>query len=239
MDTINNWQSVWSGKKVEVQGMALPAALIRANGFDTGGGDYTEAQWSCMVEDLVQRLRIDRHSRVLEVGCGAGALLLAIQAKSGAQIQGYDYSASLIAGAQRLLEGRFETSEAVLNPFPGERFDVVLSHSVFQYFPDLAYCHKVLAVMVEALVPGGRIAALDVNDARAQGRYHRERRSVSRDPEAYESRYKHHPHAFYEPSDMAQWLGDLGVGQLEFFPHAVPAYMNSRYRFNLMGIKTA
>ncbi len=236
---MNNWQAVWSGKTVDSTGEGLPAALIRANGFDTGGGDYTEAQWCCMVDDLVRRLRIERHSRVLEVGCGAGALLQAIQAASGAQIQGYDYSASLIDGARRWLQGRFEISEAVINPFAGERFDVVLSHSVFQYFPDPGYAQRVLAIMAEALEPGGRIGVLDVNDARAQNSYHSARRSVSKDPDAYEARYKHHPHAFYEPAEMAQWLGDLGVGQLVCFPHAVPAYMNSRYRFNLMGVKTA
>jgi 2-polyprenyl-3-methyl-5-hydroxy-6-metoxy-1,4-benzoquinol methylase len=139
MSAMDKWKSVWSGKRVETSGASISAALIRANGFDTGGGDYTEAQWRSMVEDLVRRLQIDRHCRVLEVGCGAGALLHEIRALTGAQIHGYDYSASLIAGANRWIEGRFQTSEALHNPFAGERFDVVLSHSVFQYFPDADY----------------------------------------------------------------------------------------------------
>lgn len=234
---MDNWQKVWSAKSVPVGVSDVTAALIRANGFDTGSGDYTVAQWTLMVEDLVERLQIGPNSRVLEVGCGAGALLHVLSACSGAAVYGYDYSSSLIDAARQQVNGDFRSSEATINPFVGMRFDVVLSHSVFQYFPDQAYARRVVGVMCDALEGGGRIAVLDVNDAALEANYHSHRRAASPDPGLYAEKYRNHPHAFYDRAALREWMQASGITEVRTFGHAVPDYLNSRYRFNLMGIK--
>ena len=81
----NNWRNVWESKTLS-DSHSLLSALIQANGFDTGCGDYSESQWLHMAEDLVTRAQLDSASSVLEFGCGSGALLLALQQLSGCTI---------------------------------------------------------------------------------------------------------------------------------------------------------
>lgn len=115
----NNWRNVWESKILS-DSHSLLSALIQANGFDTGCGDYSESQWLHMAEDLVARAQLDSASSVLEFGCGSGALLLALQQLSGCAIAGSDYSSALVDIARTHLSGEFVTGEARDRVIPSE-----------------------------------------------------------------------------------------------------------------------
>jgi SAM-dependent methyltransferase len=84
------WRALWRDRCVNITSGEILASLIKANGFDSGCGDYTVSQWKTMSETLCASLNISRSSCVLEVGCGSGALLYAIQLCSQAKVFGYD-----------------------------------------------------------------------------------------------------------------------------------------------------
>lgn len=234
---MENWKKVWNKKRNVSNDGDLLESLVRANGFDTGFGDYTSSQWKVMTSRLVADLGIPSDSSVLEVGCGAGALLHGIKISSGASVFGYDYSESLIKVAEKMVDGEFLVSEAIVNPFCNRKFDFVISHSVFQYFPNLEYAENVLLTMADSLKSGGKIALLDINDSEVEKKYHNQRRESYSDPSEYDEKYRDHPHLFYDKAALDLKLKELGFRDLVYLKHAVPDYGNSQYRFNLIATK--
>lgn len=104
-------------------------------------------------EPLIALLGPRPGERVLDLGCGDGALTLRLAA-SGAAVVGVDRSPEQVRAARALgLDARVADGEAL--PFDGE-FDGILSNAALHWMrrPD-----AVIDGMRRALVPGGRIAA--------------------------------------------------------------------------------
>ncbi len=197
-----NWRSIWLRKGSEARGRDL-ADLIAADGFDGGLGRIDVAAWRRQAARL--RGWIGPARRVLEVGCGAGAMLAAL----GLDAAGVDYSTTHLGVARRALPGlRFAAAEARALPFPDGAFDAVFAHSVFQYFPSEVYARAAVAEMRR--VSRGRVVILDVPDL-ARKAACEAARGVS-DP----------PHRFY-PRDF---FGGV------VFEQDLSGYGNASYRFN-------
>jgi len=236
MPNINNWESIWGKRTTKIQSDVL-GSLIKANGFDTGFGDYTTEQWMQMTSKLCQLLGVVQNSKILEVGCGSGALLYGLNKHSKAKIYGYDYSQSLINLASAFVNGQFALSEAISNPFDSIEFDFVVSHSVFQYFPNLEYAFRTIDVMHKAVRVGGTIALLDLNDAAIEENYHADRRKSYTSPSQYDDKYANHPHLFFNREIIANRLQNLGFTGIFFPEHPIANYVNSKYRFNVLGTR--
>jgi ubiquinone/menaquinone biosynthesis C-methylase UbiE len=114
-------------------------------------------------EALEQRLMLDllgnvTGARILDIGCGDGALVRALAAR-GAIAVGVDPDPVMLAAARRLaaeahvpatfLEGRAENL-----PFPDASFDVVTAMTVLCFVPD---AKGALREMARVLRPGGRL----------------------------------------------------------------------------------
>jgi ubiquinone/menaquinone biosynthesis C-methylase UbiE len=237
MTNIDNWRAVWNSKTVTGGDKDLLSSLIKANGFDTGYGNYSTDQWRRMTYELSNLLKITKYSNILEVGCGSGALLHSIQIHTQANIFGYDYSASLIETANKFLKGDFKVSEALINPFGLNEFDFVISHSVFQYFPSEEYAIKTIETMTHALKTGGKIALMDLNDASCENTYHKDRRKNFTNQSEYDEKYRNHSHLFYSRELIKKTLTDFGFVEIFFPKHFVPSYLNSKFRFNIIGTK--
>lgn len=96
--------------------------------------------------------------RVLDVGCGNGALSRAAAAR-GARVTGVDISAPMLARARAHAAGEglvvdFVDADAQVHSFP-EPFDAVVSRFGVMFFADPAAAFANLAA---ALRPGGRLA---------------------------------------------------------------------------------
>ncbi len=103
---------------------------------------------------------VDGH-RVLDAGCGSGALASALQAK-GAQVTGFDASPAMVDLARdRLGEGAAIQVANLAEPLPFDdaAFDDVVSSLVLHYLPDWT---APLAELRRVLRPGGRLL-LSVN----------------------------------------------------------------------------
>ncbi len=91
--------------------------------------------------------------RILDVGCGDGALTAKIAA-SGASVVGIDASPSMVAAAQQLgLDARVLPAEQM--PFTGE-FDAAFSNAALHWMHNQP---AVLAAIRKSLKPGGRFVA--------------------------------------------------------------------------------
>lgn len=117
------WSQVWAQRFVGPTDSA-PALeeLIRIDGFDVGAGAITVASWREYSASIATTLGLRRDDLVFEIGCGAGALLLALQEDTGVRVCGMDFSGPLIATAQRALpSGQFFVADATAPPPPRGR----------------------------------------------------------------------------------------------------------------------
>lgn len=102
---------------------------------------------------LVDLLAPQPHERILDLGCGDGALTAKIAA-SGCSVVGVDGSAAMIAAAKKLgLDARVADGHAL--PFTNE-FDAVFSNAALHWMKQPA---AVIECVARALKPGGRFIA--------------------------------------------------------------------------------
>lgn len=156
-----------------------------------------------------EALRVGRSGSLLDIGCGAGATLYAMD-HLPRDVVGVDFSApSLELAAQALPSATFLEAEAAALPFPDDRFDAALSCGVALYFPDLTYARAALAEMVRVLRPGGRGLLIDLMDV-AYRDQREARRRASLPPGEYDRLYADLPHLYLDPSWVHETLGELG-----------------------------
>jgi ubiquinone/menaquinone biosynthesis C-methylase UbiE len=150
----------------------------------------------------------------------------------GAKVFGIDYSDSLIKLAKRAMPlGEFKVAEANCIPFDNEQFEVVLSHSIFQYFPSIKYAQEVISEISRVLAKGGKAAILDINDAQKKEQFF-EIRMGKIGKEQYKEKYDAYPHRFYQKEWFLDSFNDLGL-KASIEDQAIEAYGNSKFRFNV------
>jgi trans-aconitate 2-methyltransferase len=108
--------------------------------------------------ELAGRIGAERPSRVVDLGCGDGALTATLAARwPGALVEGMDRSPEMIAGAEPLaIPGRLRFALGDVRDWrPDGAVDVVFSNAVLQWVPEHA---GLLGAWVDALAPGGWLA---------------------------------------------------------------------------------
>ena len=72
----SEWYRIWNKRAShESEFKSEIIDLIKMDGFDGGAGDYSLPNWIKMVNAEVSRHNLSESSELLEIGCGAGALL--------------------------------------------------------------------------------------------------------------------------------------------------------------------
>ena len=109
---------------------------VPADAYDRYMGRYS-AQLSPQLANLAG---VDRGQRVLDVGCGPGALTAELVARVGpAAVSAVDPSASFVAAArERHPAVSVQQASAEQLPFPDEEFDVVFAQLVVHFMSDPA-----------------------------------------------------------------------------------------------------
>jgi SAM-dependent methyltransferase len=221
-----NWKEIWNRRTGPSGGEYALDALIELDGFDTGAGRIEAADWRTYAARIAGKLGICDNVTVFEVGCGAGALLYALQERYSLSVGGIDYATGLIAAAKMAMpDGKFKVQEAkALEIIP--QYDYVVANSVFHYF-DLNYAAKVLERMIKKT--RNAIAIMEVPDLKTKSEAEVMRRDMLTHDE-YEKKYAGLKHTYYERNWFREQVNLHGL-RCELFDGCVPNYAQNSFRF--------
>jgi len=147
--------------------LARHFTVIRLGGAHIGGVAALEDRarapsYRAMFRTLVDLMAPEPTSRILDVGCGSGALDRQLAERlPGARIDAVDVNPFLQREAAALAAGfgdriRFAPGGATALPFPDQTFDAVFSVTVLEECD----AEKAIAEFLRATRPGGRIAVV-------------------------------------------------------------------------------
>jgi trans-aconitate methyltransferase len=225
---VSDWKTIWNRRGGATAALDL-AGLVAADGFDQGAGHIAVDAWERYVAWVADGLKLAPGDSIFDVGCGAGAFVFPYF-QAGHAVGGIDYSAALVAVAGRAMTGMdFSAREArELNPVPA--YDVVVSNSVFHYFPDLGYAEDVLAKMIRKARKAVGVLELPNADLRDEAEASR---AAALPPGEYEQKYRGLGHQYYSK----RWIEELGIRhgcRVQILDQRIDGYGNNRFRFNAL-----
>jgi trans-aconitate methyltransferase len=227
---MTDWHEIWN--KRNPQGLDRSKDinlqdLIFADGFDTGAGKINSEDWVQYIRVISRNIDLAPGDSAFEIGCGSGAFLY-VWYTEGHVVGGIDYSGNLISFARQAMKGmNFRVSEAI-EVNTAEKYDIVLSNSVFQYFKDYSYAKEVIERMI--IKARKTIAILEIPDLAKKEESESARRMGL--PE-YDKEYKGLEHLYYEKSWFTQFSDKFGY-KIEIFDQDFKNYGNSQFRFNVV-----
>ena len=128
-----DWKKIWTKK-----GSVDSRDLRLLNGYEN-----TTVNPEIVSSKITQTLSIEKETKVLEVGCGAGMIAQFLKCN----YVGIDYSTTLIEKHKSILNNEVYMCEASHLPFKDNSFDCVFAYSIFQYFTDIDYANSVVEEM--------------------------------------------------------------------------------------------
>lgn len=171
--------------------------LLKINGHSISKtGNFTMKKWLLFIDELKKYTNYDdiKSYDILEIGCGAGALLKSFENEKN-NIYGLDQSAALINIAKQAIpKGNFFIKEAN-NIDLNKKFDIIFSHSCFQYFENFNYFNKVINEISKIIKLNGFVALTDIFNEEQKDKYIMYRKNTI-GIEEYNEKYKDLKH-FY------------------------------------------
>ncbi len=221
---VQQWHELWDGEKYKTVEDALSLrALLDLSAFYS----ITEDAWREYVRDTITKLgKMNQKISLLEIGCGAGAFLRAIEPQY--DLWGMDFSDQQIKVCRQALpDGHFSVCEACdINVDPGF-FDIVISNSVFQYFPGTDYAKTVLNKMLVLLKKNGAGAVLDITDIQHKDAYISAKRKASDEKVCDQL-----PDQSYYSREIFIEFAETNGLTYQITPQKISNYANTPFRFN-------
>jgi len=220
------WKEIWN--KNERINKIILESLVKADGFDSGAGSFSIDDWIDYTNKFYHKLNIKNTDTVYDVGCGSGAFVYPLYLKNH-KVGGVDYSMILIDLANTIIKNSDFTNNEAVN-INDEKYDIVVSHSVFHYFKDLNYAKNVINKMISKA--NKKIAIFDINDKTKENEYHKIR-MADMNKEDYKKKYQGLEHMFYDK----EWFRDIAKEfnlKINIFDQTFEKYSNSKLRFNVI-----
>lgn len=148
------WKQIWERK-----GKAEGKDLLSFDGYEATQVDMEE-----VARQITKRLDIQKSDKVLEVGCGAGALAQYLDCN----YTGMDYSHTLVKKHIEILHNSVLTGEAADLPFKDHSFDKVICYGVYLYFDDKEYAKKATSELLRVARKSVLIGELPIRSHRKE-----------------------------------------------------------------------
>ncbi|MDK2966730.1 MULTISPECIES: class I SAM-dependent methyltransferase [Lacrimispora] len=148
------WKQIWERK-----GKAEGKDLLAFDGYEATQVDMEE-----VARQITKRLDIQKSDKVLEVGCGAGALAQYLDCN----YTGMDYSHTLVKKHIEILHNSVLTGEAADLPFKDHSFDKVICYGVYLYFDDKEYAKKATSELLRVARKSVLIGELPIRSHRKE-----------------------------------------------------------------------
>ena len=175
--------------------------------------------------------------RVLDVGCGTGALTREVRRRAGERgaVAGLDLNPGMLAVAGRQApEIAWREGDAAALPFAAESFDAVVSQFVLMFVEDRA---AALREMHRVLKPGGRLA-IAVWDAIDRVPAQKALAGIlGRRAGAEAEAMLHTPYALWDAAAMVRWLEEAGFPDVKLATQSGEARFPSLEEFLRIEIK--
>ncbi|MGL5437670.1 MAG: class I SAM-dependent methyltransferase [Lachnospiraceae bacterium] len=126
------WKEIWTRKGYAD---STVTDLLAYDGYEA-----THVNMEEVAREITRRLDIRKEDKVLEVGCGAGALAQYLDCN----YVGVDYSPTLVQKHIEFLNNSVMEGEAADLAFKDNSFDKVICYGVFLYFENKEYAWKAL-----------------------------------------------------------------------------------------------
>lgn len=153
-ETKETWKEIWTRK-----GQADSSDLLAYDGYEATKVDMEE-----VARQITKRLDIQKNDKVLEVGCGAGALAQYLDC----DYVGVDYSPTLVQKHIQFLRNSVLTGEAADLPFKDKSFDKVICYGVYLYFDDKEYARKATKELLRIAKKGVLIGEIPMRSHREE-----------------------------------------------------------------------
>jgi len=230
---MKTWHEIWNERQIQGLNQSNDIGLqdlLIADGFDTRLSNLSSLEnWEEYITLISKKIDLVPRDSIFEIGCGSGAFLY-LWYKEGHPVGGIDYSENLISIAQRVMNGmNFQVSDAI-DVNIDEKYDIVVSNGVFQYFKNYSYARKVIERM--AMKARKTIAILEIPDSAKKEESESARRAAL--PEGqYEKEYTGLEHLYFEKGWFTQFSDEFGY-DIEIFDQNIKEYSNSKFRFNVV-----
>ena len=224
---MSKWKEIWN--KDERINKIILESLIKADGFDSGAGSFSVDDWLTYTDKFYKLLDIKVTDSIYDIGCGSGAFVYPLYLTSH-KVGGVDYSMSLIKLANTIFNNNNFVEDEAINLNNSDKYNIVVSHSVFHYFKDLDYAKNVIEHMINKATD--KIAIFDINDKSKENEYHKIRMD-SMNHQEYIEKYKGLEHMFYDK----RWFIDIAKEfdmKINIFDQTFEKYSNSKLRFNVI-----
>uniref|UniRef100_A0A6C0JA09 Methyltransferase type 11 domain-containing protein n=1 Tax=viral metagenome TaxID=1070528 RepID=A0A6C0JA09_9ZZZZ len=154
--------------------------LLKLNGHLTSDtGKYDIKNWEETISHFKQNIKYNdkNNYKILEVGCGAGALLKMFEKQ---EIYGIDPSKKYINIIKKALpQGVFINGDALcMDKYDNDFFDIIFCHSCIQYFKDYKYFNDFITLCHKKLKPCGKLCLTDLPNLDMKEKYINHRKNV-------------------------------------------------------------
>ncbi|MEY8354960.1 class I SAM-dependent methyltransferase [Lachnospiraceae bacterium 54-53] len=150
------WKQIWTRKG---RADSSVTDLLAYDGYEATRVDMEE-----VARQITKRLDIRKEDKVLEVGCGAGALAQYLDC----DYTGIDYSPTLVQKHIEILHHSVLTGEAADLPFKDKSFDKVICYGVYLYFDNKEYADKATKELLRVARKGVLIGEIPMRSHRTE-----------------------------------------------------------------------
>ena len=225
------WLKIW-----EKQGRNLISSniedILNANGHNSTLGKFSKKIWFKYIKSILKNIKVDKNSKILEYGCGAGAFLSYWYGKKYS-LYGIDYSKPLIVKCKKYFpKMNLRVGEISAIDTFNTKFDLIFTHSIFQYFDDYIYAKSLILKMLSNLKSKGIICILDISDkTKEQSRVKEIKKKLG--VKKYKIKYAKNKHLFFSKTFFKDLAKKKNLN-IKIFKHISKFNENSEYRYNVI-----